>query len=179
MRVLRARLCVHLHSSCCGLQEGIEKLVKMHWLPEGGAKFMNDEEAQATGAENMRHSHATADLVGPMLLLLLLGPSSSHSSVTSPLGYWPIPAIPALLRCQLICVVCRWRPSRVATPHPGASMCRPWTRPRRRTMTLTPWTPPRCFMFHRTAGMPGPSSMARQHTCAFPAEEIMWYADMA
>ena len=40
-------------------KEGKETLVKMHFFPKGGAKFMNDEEAQAAGAENMRHSHAT------------------------------------------------------------------------------------------------------------------------
>ena len=44
-------------------QEGRNTLVKFHWLPAGGAKFMNDEEAQAVGSENMRHSHATLDLV--------------------------------------------------------------------------------------------------------------------
>ena len=44
-------------------QAGAETLCKFHWLPTGGAQFMDDEEAQATGAENMRHSHATADLV--------------------------------------------------------------------------------------------------------------------
>ena len=40
-------------------KEGKETLVKMHFFPKGGAKFMNDEEAQMVGAENMRHSHAT------------------------------------------------------------------------------------------------------------------------
>lgn len=40
-------------------KEGKETLVKFHFFPEGGAKFMNDEEAQMVGAENMRHSHAT------------------------------------------------------------------------------------------------------------------------
>ena len=49
-------------------KEGKETLVKMHFFPKGGAKFMNDEEAQMVGAENMRHSHAT--LGAPRYLLL-------------------------------------------------------------------------------------------------------------
>ena len=40
-------------------KQGQQKLVKFHFFPKGGAKFMTDEEAQAVGSENMRHSHAT------------------------------------------------------------------------------------------------------------------------
>jgi len=43
-------------------KEGKETLVKFHMYPKGGAEFMTDEQAQAAGEKNMRHSHATHDL---------------------------------------------------------------------------------------------------------------------
>ncbi|BDA47324.1 Catalase isozyme B [Coccomyxa sp. Obi] len=41
---------------------GEEHLCKFHCLPQGGAKFLTDDEAVMVGEKNMRHSHATHDL---------------------------------------------------------------------------------------------------------------------
>lgn len=43
--------------------QGDRTYVKFHWRPQEGTKFMSDEEAQQAGQFNMRHSHATHDLV--------------------------------------------------------------------------------------------------------------------
>lgn len=42
---------------------GEEKLVKFHFACNQGVEYMTDPEAQAAGIFNMRHSHATHDLV--------------------------------------------------------------------------------------------------------------------
>lgn len=44
-------------------KEGRETFIKFHWKPKQGAQWLSDEEAMMVGKDNMRHSHATHDLV--------------------------------------------------------------------------------------------------------------------
>jgi catalase len=44
-------------------KEGKETLVKLHFLPQQGEKYMTNTQSQLAGQLNMRHSHATYDLV--------------------------------------------------------------------------------------------------------------------
>jgi catalase len=87
-------------------QEGKRTWVKFNWYPDAGSKFMTDEQAQAAGEKNMRHSHATHDLYNAIaggdfpsytLKIQTLDPSQELDFDFDPLDctkVWPTDVIP-------------------------------------------------------------------------------------